>query len=341
MIHSFAWLVWLTATVIVSSITRNPLYLFIILAELALVMESVYFNTQNELVVPIAPGRFALFIIPASALFNGLTTHFGETVLFNLPEIIPLLGGPITVEALVYGMTNGLVLATLFSAFTVLNLAVPIRDLIRVIPRAFYPVALVLSIAVTFVPTTLRQIQQIREAQAVRGHRMKGLRDWFPLFMPLLTGGLERALQLAEAMTARGFASEQTPTHDPSAQLGSIAALLLLLAGALLHTVWGRSLWGAFLMLLGTGVLYWVLRRVGQRVHYTVYRKTPWTQLDWLVVIGASAAMLPLMLLGEKVRYYTPYPLVDLPRFNPWAGIALLGLMLPALLVLKRQEEKF
>jgi energy-coupling factor transport system permease protein len=278
-------------------------------------------------------------------LFNALTTHFGETVLFSLPEIIPLLGGPITVEALLYGMTNGLVLATLFAAFTVLNLAVPIRDLIRIIPRAFYPVALVLSIAVTFVPTTLRQIRQIREAQAVRGHRMKGLRDWFPLFMPLLVGGLERALQLAEAMTARGFASksaatnEGTPSHDPSAQIGSIFALLLLLAGALLHTMWGRSLWGAFLMLLGTGLLYWVLRRVGRRVQYTVYRKLPWTQRDWMVVIGAVASIVPLLLLGENVRYYTPYPLVELPRFHPGAGITLLGLMLPALLVLKHQEK--
>ena len=31
---------------------------------------------------------------------------------------------------------------------------------------------------------------------------MRGLRDWLPLLMPLLIGGLERALQLAEAMTA-------------------------------------------------------------------------------------------------------------------------------------------
>jgi len=334
MIHAFAWLAWLAATVTVASLTRNPLYLLVLLSELALVMEAVYFTSQNELVVPIAPGRFALFIIPASALFNGLTSHFGETVLFRLPDIIPLLGGPVTVEALVYGALNGLILATLFAAFTVLNLAVPMRDLIRVIPRAFYPVALVISIAVTFVPTTLRQIQQIREAQAVRGHRMRGLRDWLPLFMPLLVGGLERAFQLAEAMTARGFASETDAVRDPYAQLGSIAALALLLNGGLLHLLWGHPLWGALLMAMGTGALFWVLRRVGRRVRHTVYRRSPWTRRDWMVVTGAGAAALPLVILGEKVRYYTPYPLLTLPRFHPWAGVALLGLIVPALLIL-------
>src|SRR4030043_1151670 len=101
------------------------------------------------------------------------------------------------------------------ASFTVLNLALPVRDLISLIPRAFFPVAVVTSIAVTYLPTTMRQFQQIREAQAGRGHQMRKLRDWLPLLMPLLVGGLEHAMQLAEAMTARGFASSiaEAGTH--------------------------------------------------------------------------------------------------------------------------------
>src|SRR4030065_1354430 len=97
-------------------------------------------------------------------------------------------------------------------SFMLLNLALPVRDLLRLIRRAFFPVAVVTSIAVTYLPTTLRQFQQIREAQAVRGHQVRSLRDWLPLLMPLLVGGLEHAMQLAEAMTARGFASPITMT---------------------------------------------------------------------------------------------------------------------------------
>src|SRR4030043_448637 len=96
------------------------------------------------------------------------------------------------------------------ASFTVLNLALPVRDLISLIPRAFFPVAVVTSIAVTYLPTTLRQLRQIREAQAVRGHQVRSLRDWLPLLMPLLVGGLEHAMQMAEAMTARGFASPRS-----------------------------------------------------------------------------------------------------------------------------------
>ena len=35
---------------------------------------------------------------------------------------------------------------------------------------------------------------RIREAQAVRGHRVQGIRDWLPIVVPLLVSGLERAM---------------------------------------------------------------------------------------------------------------------------------------------------
>ena len=47
--------------------------------------------------------------------------------------------------------------------------------------------------AITYVPETARHFQRIREAQAIRGHRLRGLRDWRPIVIPLLVGGLERA----------------------------------------------------------------------------------------------------------------------------------------------------
>ena len=142
-----------------------------------------------------------------STAFNTLTSHYGETVLFTIPGNLPLLSGPVTLEAMVYGATNGLVLTGMLASFMVLNLALTVRELISLIPQAFFPMAVVTSIAVTYLPTTLRQFRQIREAQAIRGHQMRTLRDWLPLWMPLLVGGLEHAMQLAEAMTARGFAS--------------------------------------------------------------------------------------------------------------------------------------
>jgi len=282
--------------------------------------------------IPIAPLRFALFVVPVAALLNALLSHFGETVLLRLPPRIPIVGGAITAEALVYGATNGLVLAALFAAFAVLNLAVPVRDLIRFVPKAFYPVAVVISIAVSFVPTTLRQLQQIREAQAVRGHRMRGLRDWLPLFMPLLVGGLERAFQLAEAMTARGFAESaaiQKGAGLDLTQFGLIVGLALLLGGALLRIIWGYDVWGWVLLLAGSLAVLLVLWWRGHQVVRTTYRQRSWSRQDWGVLIGAAVALLGLWGFSQTSRAYAPYPQLSLPPFNPWTGIALLGFLAP------------
>jgi len=331
-IHTTAWYIWLLASLASLSGTRNPLYLIVLLAEMALVVEALYTPVGNELRAPVAPGRFVFFVVPAGALLNVLTTHVGATVLLRLPENIPLFGGPLTLEGLVYGAINGLALAALFTAFAVLNLAVPIRDLIRLAPRAFYPLAVVVSVAVTFVPTTLRQVQQVREAQAVRGRRMRGLRDWLPLFMPLLIGGLEHALQLAEALTARGFASAATPAaapRDQGVRFGILGALLLLLSGGLLRLAWDLQVWGWLLMLGGIALFGWALHRAGRAAPHSTYRRVPWTRADTLVALGAVLAALPLWLRPEAVRLYSPYPALTLPVFDPWVGLAFLGLTFP------------
>jgi len=271
-------------------------------------------------------------VIPLAALINALLSRIGETVLLAIPPTWPLVGGPITAEALVYGALNGLLLTALFTAFAVLNLAVPIRDLIRFIPRAFYPVAVVASIAVTFAPTTLRQMQQIREAQAIRGHRMRRLRDWLPLFMPLLTGGLERALQLAEAMASRGFAAETAQAHTGRAQAVSIVGLLGILGGGLL-TTGQQSFWGPALIVIGSLAIAAALWLTGRSVPHTTYRRAPWGYREWLVTGGALVALAGFLFWGGATRAYNPYSVLTWPAFDVLAGTMLLGFLLPALVV--------
>jgi energy-coupling factor transport system permease protein len=205
--HAAAWLVWMGSILVILSTTRNPWYVGLVLAAIAVVRTAIQRVNPAAPALPISITRFGLWVVCFSALFNALSVHFGDTVLAVIPPAIPFLGGPITLEALVYGFVNGLILTALFAAATVFNQAVTVRQLIRLMPRVFFPVAVMMAIAVTFVPVTLRHYHDIREAQAVRGHRLRGWRDWLPLVLPLLVGGLERALQLAEAMTARGFAS--------------------------------------------------------------------------------------------------------------------------------------
>lgn len=329
MVHPFAWVGWLGAALLALSTVRNPLYLIVILLCVGIVKTM---SLSEELAVsPISSVRFALLVVPLSALFNAAMVHFGDTVLLRLPPSLPVLGGPITLEALVFGATNGLVLSGILAAFTALNQALPVRALVRLIPRAFHQVSVVVSIALTFVPTTLRQLEQIREAQAVRGHRLRGLRDWLPLFLPLLIGGLERALQLAEAMTARGFASAQEPGRDIAPRTAVAVGLLALLGGWLLRLVWGRQALGLGLMLLGAKLILGALWILGRRVPRTTYRHEPWRRVDWAVLLSAGVVLVAFALpgLNRTALSYYPYPALSVPDFEPWLGLATLGLLGP------------
>jgi energy-coupling factor transport system permease protein len=263
--------------------------------------------------------------------------HLGQTVLLRLPSGLPVVGGAITLEAIVFGLINGLALAGIFAAFTTFNQALPIRSIIRLIPRAFYPLALVTSIAVTFVPTTLRQFQQIREAQAVRGHQVRGLRGWLPLFMPLLIGGLERALQLAEAMTARGFASAPEPGENVFSRSAIVMGLLALLGGWLLRLAGQHESLGAEMMLAGGLLILFALWLVGRGVPRTAYRREPWTWRDWGVILTAA---LTVAAFARAPLFYSPYPALTLPPFDPIAGLATLALLGPVFLAPSAPREE-
>ena len=334
MIHTLAWLSWLVAALVASSTTRNPFYLIIALLCITIVWLSLPSDDQRAQ-LPISPLRFAMAVTALSAAFNALTAHFGETVLFRLPESIPFVGGTITLEALVFGATNGIALSGVFAAFAALNAALPISAIISVIPRAFQTSAVVISIAVTFVPNTLRQMKEVREAQAVRGLKVRGIRDWLPLFMPMLTGGLEHALQLAEAMASRGFASHKEGPGYRRARMVFAISLLALLAGWLLSLIWSNERAGHALMLLGSAGAALALWLLGNAVPHTTYRVQRWRAADTIILAAAGLAMTGLLIpwpgIDRNSLGYSPYPKVHLPGFEPLLAVLSLGLLGPVL----------
>lgn len=334
MLHPVTWLGWLVAALVALSMTRNPLYLILILLCLALVKAGVC--TRNESPpMPVSLLRFGLIVTTTATLFNAAIARAGTTTLFTLPAFLPVIGGAVTLEAFVFGALNGLTLTGFYAAFMVMNTALSVRTLIRFIPRAFTPVAVVVSIAVAFVPTTLQQFRQIREAQAIRGHRISKLRDWAPLIMPLLISGLERALQLAEAMTARGFAASHNQAHDQRTQIALVVGLTALLGGWVLRLAWQLNGLGMLLMIAGAGVLLGALVVAGRRVPRTSYRVEPWIWRD-AVVLGGAALVIGIFLLqlpgiDQSSLFYTPYPTLQSPAFVPLIGFATLALTLPAI----------
>lgn len=335
MIQSWSWCVWLAAALLALSTTRNPAYLLIIFLCVTFVRVSITEQEQRKGCL-FSTLRLWAVVTAAAAVFNGLTSHFGNTVLLTIPGQVPLLSGSITLEALAYGAINGLVLSSLFTTFMVINQAVPARDLIALIPPAFYSLSVVVSIAVTFIPSTRRQYERIREAQIIRGRRLRGLRDALPLGLPLLIGGLERSFQLAETMTARGFSGQEAGKHPFLERLALLGGLLFMLAGWWVGMDQKGTEAGTVLAGSGGLLIAGLLWAIGRRSKRTTYRRTVWTLRDGVVLTG-SAVVLAVFLLPHLLPFpsyldYSPYPTATLPLFQPGVGMAVLALLFPAFL---------
>ena len=336
MFDARVWLLWSVTTLVAASSTRSPLYVVIMLLVTTVVGATCATDEGGR--APLSPLRFATVAVPLSALFNSLTVHSGDTVLFHLPSWLPLLGGAVTLEALAFGALNGLTLTIIFSAFSVFNQVTPVRDLIRLTPRAFHEAGVVLSIALTFIPQTTRSLQRIREAQAVRGHRVRGIRDWLPIVVPLLVSGLERAMGLAEAMVARGYGAVADESQPLRTRGLLVAGLFVLLAGWLAFLFRPASRLAAIAMIVtgaaSIGLAAW---QTGRTVEHTVYRPRGWTVGDTVVVLGCAATLF-MVLTHREALYYSPYPRLGWPPFDPFIGLALLGLLVPPLLTVGQDE---
>jgi energy-coupling factor transport system permease protein len=338
--HPVAWLAWLVAAALPALSTRNPLYL-----ALALIAVSVTYaalGRNNTLAQSwSAFVRFGVFLWLFTIPFTALTAHYGTIVLFSLPEAWPIIGGPITLESILFGLTGGLALITLLMAFATFNVAVDQARLLRMTPGFVYQTGVVAGIAVAFVPQMVRSWQLIREAQQVRGHKVRGIRDLLPLIMPLLVTGLERAMQLAESMEARGFGGQgiggtrRQNLVNQSAILFGLGAVGFGLAGI---GFWREARWAASgLLVMGVALLMWSFWDQGRRIHRTRYHRWTWNRLDRIVLATSLVAGLGWLAawIGQpRWLYYYPYPPhTPWPAFNPVVGLLLLLLAMPGVLL--------
>ncbi len=318
-----AWMVWLLAGVLSLFWLRNPLYTGLIL--LAAWTLTLYWPAETQ-TPPLPLGRVGGVMLSLTTLWNVLLVHQGESIIGYIPDAWPLVGGPLTLEAAAQGAINGLMLWALLALFVVFNRMVAPEELIRLAPPAWRDVSVVLVIALTYVPETMRHMERIREAQAIRGHRLRGWRDWRPLVIPLLVGGLERALNLAEALMARGYGRPAVASHGRRLRLLLVAALGLSLSGWVVR--WWLPGWGWLGLAGGLALVGTAIWLAGRETTTTRYRPRPWQRPStWLVVVSVGVAVASY--LGREAAFYSPYPRLSLPPFAPGLGLALLALTAP------------
>jgi energy-coupling factor transport system permease protein len=155
-------------------------------------------------------GRRRLYLVGAigSGLAVVLVTPFVETIGSHplwIGPTVPVLGQlDVTSEELRNGIFQGLRLTAVALAFAAYAL---LLDHDRLVQSAGFARRSVLAIALAtrLVPTLERDAAGLVEALRGRGVEVSGVRGRARLLSPLLAGSLERALNLAEAMEARGY----------------------------------------------------------------------------------------------------------------------------------------
>jgi energy-coupling factor transport system permease protein len=155
-------------------------------------------------------GRRRLYLVGAlgSGLAVVLITPFVESIGSHpiwVGPTVPVLGQlDVTREELWNGLYQGLRLTAVALAFAAYALLLDHDELVQSAGFARRSV-LAVALATRLVPTLERDAVGLADSLRGRGVEVTGVRGRARLLTPLLAGSLERALNLAEAMEARGF----------------------------------------------------------------------------------------------------------------------------------------
>jgi energy-coupling factor transport system permease protein len=185
-------------------------------------------------------GRRRLYLVGTgiSALGVFVLTPLIETIgshpLWTGP-IVPVLGQlDVTSEELASAALNSLRLAAVGLAFAAYALLLDHDRLLQTV-RFARPAAL----ATRLMPTLERDAAGFVEALRGRGVEVTGVRGRAALLSPLLASSLERGLNLAEAMEARGYGrSGRTSTPSPPWRLRDSAAVLAAAGIVVIGGLW-------------------------------------------------------------------------------------------------------
>ena len=147
----------------------------------------------------------------------------------------------------IYSDAVMIVITTVLTATTKpLDLTLGIEDLLQPFQRFHLPsheIAMMISIALRFIPTLIEETQRIMRAQASRGVDLKEgklkekIMAVLSLIVPLFVSAFQRAEELANAMEARGYCPGRTRTRYKILKMEGRDYLLLAGSAALLGTM--------------------------------------------------------------------------------------------------------
>lgn len=341
-LHPGAWWIWALGLAAAASRTTNPLTLGLILAVAGFVVVARRGDAPWAL-------AFRLYLILGAVIIAmrvGYRVIFGggegPTVLVTLPEI-PLppwaagirLFGPVSLESLLGGFYDGLRLATMVVCLGAANALANPKRLLKAVPGALYEVGSAVVVALSVFPQLAESVLRVRRARRLRGGAGSGRRALHGIVVPVLEDALDRSLQLAAAMDARGYGrSGDTPrgvrlltgTLTIVGLIGVCVGVYGVLDGSAPRTL------GVPMLLAGLAVAGAGFAVTGRRVRRTRYRPDRW-RLAELVAAGAGVAVGVVLFLTSSIDPANINPTLKpltWPQLSPYVVLGVLAGALPA-----------
>jgi energy-coupling factor transport system permease protein len=152
--------------------------------------------------------RAAAFLALPIVLVNVLVSRQGLTVLARLGDLGPFGQGDLTLEALLYGAVIALKVTVLFALTTLASLSVDPDEMLAILRRLSFRSALTASLATRMVPVLGADAQRLAEAQRTRPQGApRGATARLGVLTAVISGSLDRALDVAATLELRGFAT--------------------------------------------------------------------------------------------------------------------------------------
>lgn len=192
--HPAVCLFFFLFVIVITLVYINPVH-----AALSLVCALLYSLRLLGVRRTAAQLKFSLPLILIAALFNMLLCRYGQTVLFSVFQI------GFSLEPLAYGACLGTMLAAVLVWFSAYSEIITSEKFTALFGRFAPNTVLIFSMVLRFLPLMVKTAGEIKEAQQGIGKETKGLKNTLRRFSALVSVSLERSIETADTMRARGF----------------------------------------------------------------------------------------------------------------------------------------
>ena len=186
----------------------NRMFWFFVLI---FIMNTLFYSAEDPI------WSWWIISVSKAGVIQGFNVMFRIPIILVLSNIFTLVTPPLEITAAIQSMLRPLKL-----------LRLPADD-----------IAMIISVAIQFIPTLLQEADTIKKAQIARGARFESRKlheraaAMLPLIVPMFISAFKRADELAMAMEARGYRGAKYRSKKKRVPMPSNAYIVILFCAAM------------------------------------------------------------------------------------------------------------